>query len=358
MSHPLRKLLGKLLQKGEKMKRYRLSLPLLSTLALTLSFQVPASHASVVANGEFAATRACPAYQSKNSKTNPGDVQTEPGKTYNIVELNKLDAPSWYRLRVEGENPDKRWVAADCGTAQVTSHGRPPVDPDTGDSVTDCNTAGQEDSYVFAISWQPAFCEGHRNKPECKVDDPTSFQANNFTLHGLWPNKKSCGTRYGFCGKYSSKKPFCELAPVPMQPATLEALGQVMPSASHGSCLQRHEWYKHGTCQLQWNADQYFKESMRLLNDFNSSGMAKFMQDNMGKPVKTKDFFAAVDQAFQKDAHKRMQISCYEGKLVDIYINLPVQIEKEDSLVSLLSKAAPRFNNKCGESFEVDPIGQ
>lgn len=333
---------------------------LLAFALLTFGLTVPA-FSSVSASGEFTATKSCQAYQSFRKKTNPGNVQLEVGKSYSILELNVPDGTTWYRVRIDDATPQERWTYFECGDANVTSQGNSSSHGGGGSSGGSgaCNTAGQGDSYVFAVSWQPAFCESHTDKPECSVTDPQSYQAKNFTLHGLWPNKDSCGTKYGFCGKYSEEqRPFCKFDPVPMQPSTLEALGVVMPSAAYGSCLQRHEWYKHGTCQTEWDADGYFNTAMRLLKEFNDGGLSSFMDENIGNTVSTDAFFDVVDQAFGTDAHKRLQISCQRGLLVDVLINLPATLPESSSLGDLIQQADQNFANKCGDSFRIDPIGQ
>lgn len=325
------------------------------TVIFSLPF--PTAQASVSATGEFTATQSCQAYQSMRRKTNPGAVQLEIGKTYPVSELNVPGSTTWYRLRVEGADPEQRWAYFECGTVTLNDQKEPSSEGQ--DDENQCETAGLADSFVFALSWQPAFCETHHDKPECSVNDSSSYQANNFTLHGLWPNKKACGTGYGFCGKYKREvSPFCNYDSVPMQAKTIQELGVVMPSASHGSCLQRHEWFKHGTCQTQWKADAYYQTAMRLLKDFNQSGMASFMQKNIGKTVSTESFFDAVDKAFSADAHLRLQISCSNGRLVDVYISLPAALPPDQSLGALMQQARPNFRNTCGSTFEVDAIGQ
>lgn len=320
----------------------------------------PTIYASVPATGEFMASKECPAYQSMRRQTNPGNIQLEIGRSYPILELNVPSGTTWYRLQVDEANPQKRWAHFECGTANITSqrqlsqgkHGA------QSSNTTKCNIAGQKDGFVLAVSWQPAFCESYQQKPECKVNNSEVYQAGNFTLHGLWPNKQSCGTKYGFCGKYQQPvRPFCDYDAVPMQDKTLKELGRVMPSAAYGSCLQRHEWYKHGTCQ-QRNADEYFGIAIRLLEAFNARGMAKFMQNNIGQTVTTQSFFEAVDEAFHDGAHQRIQIFCRGGKLVDVYIHLPAELADDASLEMLLKQAKPKFKNGCGKSFEVDAIGQ
>ncbi len=330
-------------------------------LLLIVTLVLPGvSAATVPATGEFTATKACQAYQSMRKKTNPDHTVLTVGQRYPVVEANVASGTTWYRITIQDASPRERWVYFSCGTADVTVAGS--SQPSTPKPAVSCNVAGEEDSYVFAVSWQPAFCEGHSDKPECKVDDPNSYQAKNFTLHGLWPNKNSCGTNYGFCGEYKSAvRPFCDFNPVPMNANTLKELEGVMPSAAYGSCLQRHEWYKHGTCQTEWGADGYFEHAIHLLADFNGDpgqGMAAFMTANLGKRVDVAQLNETVDQLFGDGAHLRMQYSCNrDNKLQDIYINLPAKLS-HNSLGYLIQQAAEGYRNKCGDSFIVDPIGQ
>lgn len=222
-----------------------------------------------------------------------------------------------------------------------------------------CQLPNKEDSYKLAVSWQPAFCESHRGKPECKITDNTVYQASNFTLHGLWPNKRECGTNYGLCGQYKQPvKSFCDYEPIPMKSETVKILSEVMPSVAKGSCLDRHEWYKHGTCQTDWNADQYFATASRLVKEFNAQGIADFMSKNIGKTVKTNQFLNVVDKSFGKNASKRLSLGCdRDGNLVDVFINLPKQIPENVALAELIQQAPESFSNRCGKRFGVDAIG-
>ncbi len=258
----------------------------------------PAIWASAPADGTITATQSCEAYVSKNKRTNPGRVQLVIDESYPVFEVNKPSNPTWFRVRIPSATPQERWVAEHCGTIDVQIGGRPRPD-DRRDNV--CRTPGLEDSYVLALSWQPAFCETHRNKPECRIDDDEAYQARNFTLHGLWPNKKECGTNYGFCGEVRSRRgDFCDYPRLELFTEVRADLEQVMPSAAEGSCLQRHEWFKHG---------------------------------------------------------KRIQLKCKGGNLVDVYISLPSTINKGDGLGALMAQAQSKFKSNCGGQFKVDPIG-
>jgi len=327
-----------------------------SIFILILLLSLPAMAWAEKATGTFHAQKACEAYQSKNRKTNPGNISLEKGAKYPLLEVNKTQNPGWYKIEVPSAIPKARWVKASCGKA-----GNLLIASGGGGRDSKCQTAGQEDSYVFAVSWQPAFCEGHSGKPECAVTDPNVYQAKNFTLHGLWPNKQSCGTGYGFCGSIKKKlKSFCDYPMVPMSSSTYDELEVVMPSAAAGSCLQRHEWYKHGTCQTEWTADAYFDTAMGLLKDFNN-GVAPFVDSNIGKSVSTVSFFKVIDEAFGKDAHQRMQISCFDNQLVDVYMALPENLPDNSSLKVLIQQSENKYskpNKNCGASFKIDAIGQ
>lgn len=110
--------------------------------------------------------------------------------------------------------------------------------------------------------------------------------------------------------------------------------------------------------KTEWDADGYFAVAMRLLEEFNTSGVAAFMTENIGKSVPTSSFFAKIDNALGADASRRLQISCTHGMLVDVYIRLPAKLPEGASLSTLIQQAEPAFNNKCGPTFQVDAIGQ
>ena len=314
--------------------------------------------ASTPASGTLKATQTCEAYVSKNKLTNPDHTALVVNKKYSIFEANKTNNPDWFHVRIDNANPPERWVAKYCGTVDVRIGSGGGSSNGGGSSGGSCHTPGLEDSYVLAISWQPAFCETHRDKPECRIDDKKSYQARNFTLHGLWPNKASCGTNYGNCGETrDTPAEFCDYPMLPLFTETRQNLEQVMPSAAAGSCLQRHEWYKHGTCQTSWSMDEYFDEAINLTKQFNESGVAYFVGRNIGNTVTEEALINKVDCALGAGAHQHLELKCQRGNLVDIYINLPASIAPGAGLSDLLAQGQSQFRSNCGGKFTVDPIG-
>jgi len=322
---------------------------------ISLTFLLSTKAFAEKAMGTFTATDQCSAYQSKNKQTNPSNIMVERGKNYPIIDILGKKDPEWYRIKIENAMPKQRWVAAHCGKAHLTEQAASKPSNNKSQQANKCRTSGLADAYVFAVSWQPAFCEIYKHKRECRVKSAESFQAQNFTLHGLWPDKKDCSVNYGFCG-LNKMKNFCAYPKLKLDSATRAELNKMMPSAKAGTCLQRHEWYKHGTCQTLFNEDQYYDKALSLLKQFNEK-MSSFMVENTGKKISKKAFLAQVDTAFGKGASQRLFLGCRKGNLVDIYMNLPLAVEQHDDLQKLLLQGKITRKTKCPNHFRIDPIG-
>jgi len=307
---------------------------------------------AVKAEGVFSAQQACPAYVSKNNLTNPDNTQIQAGSDYTLLEANRPNQPNWYRVIVPAVQPRERWVSADCGQVKLT-------ETETGNSDNaQCGVAGQADSFVLALSWQPAFCETKPDKPECAITNPQVYQARHFTLHGLWPNKRTCGIQYGFCGDVKTqKRDFCDYPQLSLNAASRTALAEVMPSVTAGSCLERHEWHKHGTCQTG-SIDDYFDLAVDLIRQFNDSGMAYFMNRRIGQEVRTADFLERAAAVLGSSVRDRIKMTCQQGMLVEIQLNLNANISRGADLEKLIVDAPVQGQSNCGERFRVDPIGQ
>lgn len=333
---------------------------------LITGFNVVQASSSI--SGSFVASRACDAYVSKNKHSNPDHARLIVDHHYSLVEANKKRHPDWYRVRVESASPSLRWVNASCGrvsTVSNQSHASEKAPHSTVSKTSKfsgdaCHIAGRQDSYVLALSWQPAFCESHRAKPECRIKDKSSYQASHFTLHGLWPNQASCGIHYEFCDTSIHKQnSFCSYPALPLSMASRRQLERVMPSAAQGSCLQRHEWFKHGTCQSNLAIDAYFSLAVSLTRQFNDAGVSDFMSSHIGKTVTESAFKAVVDAANGGGAHNTIKLGCRKGMLTDVWVYLPASLKLGDSLDDLMKQtqqAPHRFSSNCGGRFKIDPI--
>ena len=269
---------------------------ILLAISLILVSTVPAA-AEVALSGTFAATKSCPAFQSFRKNTNPGDVMVEPGKSYPVLAKNN-DAASHIRVRISGAAPEERWVAVDCGTL-------------SGDAAA-AGVASAGFQTVLALSWQPAFCEGHSDKAECANQTPERYDASHLTLHGLWPQPR----RLAYCGvtpalRQADSNHDWESLPEPeLSPATYKLLQRNMPGTQ--SVLERHEWIKHGTCYDHATADTYFSEAMLLADAVNASPVQALLASRRGHEVTMAEIKAAFDQAFGTGAGDRVRLACID----------------------------------------------
>ena len=313
--------------------------------------------------GTVSAIQSCEAYQSFRKKTNPGKVLISKGQYYTYKEVSITADHTKYRIVIKGAKPALRWIDGRCVKPLTQKSHKKHFNQvyKSNKGTYRCTTVpGLADSNVLALSWQSAFCETKRDKAECQVRDPKSFQANNFTLHGLWPNRDNCNRKtgyYGNCNSLKTKpKKFCGYPKLDLNDSTRAQLEIYMPSAAHGTCLQRHEWYRHGTCQTQLDVSQYYDFAIKLQQEFNNSGMAQLMTENIGKRVASANFFNSFDKAFGAGAHQKLQLRCKAGDLIDVYINLPKDLDQAASLKTLLGRAENDFKNGCGALFSVNAI--
>lgn len=314
------------------------------SLFVLLSFIITSVSASIPITGEFIATKACPAYVSKNYQSNPDLLQLEVGKHYKMLEINK-DHPDWVRLLIPNIHQAARWVKMNCGQ---------PLYKEIGNARCD-NTAGQADSYVLAVSLQPGFCKTHGyevDKPECLHLAPKNFAFNHLVLHGLWPNEKACGVSYGFCNA-QSKASFCDYKPLDLQPEVAKDLDHWMPSFHYGSCLERHEWNKHGSCQTR-PVNDYFSLAMRLTKEVNDTALGHYLSEHVGMEVSRASLRKVISDSFGEESVNKIFLGCHQGYLVDIYIQLPKVLDTNQSLENLVSQAAEFTHPEgCSLTFRI-----
>ena len=316
-------------------------------LALLLSL-----FAAQVSADSFTATHSCPLYQSKNKLTNPGEMMSVPGTEYEVLEMQgRATRPEWVRVKTAALSSPERWLAGRCGTLQQQ---------DTGSDSGRCDVAGEQDGHVLALSWQGAFCELYgKSKRECDALNRSRNDERwlNLTLHGLWPNKKSCGTEYGFCGAVKQKaKGFCNYPDVPFGADAKARLAEVMPSADFNSCLERHQWWKHGSCQTL-DANAYFIEAARLTELVNQSKMAQALKDSSGKMQSTANLRQLFTAEFGKHSGKRVSFHCSRGLLTEIRLSLPATLDSSIQIKHLMARDGAELRDSCPASFLVDAPG-
>jgi ribonuclease T2 len=182
--------------------------------------------ADVALQGSFTAAKVCPALQSIRKATNPGNVELVVGRAYDVLAQN-AQVPTHYRIRIQGAEPPERWVSIDCGAYQnaAAANGLP------NGGGTDQAAGTRTADAVLALSWEPSFCAGHANKPECAKETAGSFDATHFSLHGLWPQPQ--GREYCNVARplveADKKGDWAALPAVDLSAATRDRLNREMP---------------------------------------------------------------------------------------------------------------------------------
>lgn len=224
---------------------------------------------------------------------------------------------------------------------------------------------GKFDFYTLALSWQPAFCESKPQKSECQSQNDKRFDAHHLVLHGLWPNVKGdkyhkygyCHISKGFIKKDKSRR-WCNMPRLDLSKRVRKELSQFMPGSV--SCLQRHEWYKHGTCS-GLSENDYFLLSNQLVKMFSETGFSQYIANNVGKYVKRNELLKAFDKEFGKGSRAHLALRCKKVRgnslLTEIQINLKKDMSILSDFGSLFAEEKFRIYGTCPRRFKIDNVG-
>jgi ribonuclease T2 len=305
----------------------------------------PPASATIPLEGSLLAEQDCPAVVSIHRQTNPGSHRLVVGREYLLLAKNRADA-THYQVRIEGAEPSARWVAIGCG--RLLEPDAPAPGPAAADELP---PAGR---FVLAATWQPAFCELRRARPECRSQTEERLDASHFSLHGLWPEPRE----RVYCGvpeqdrEHSERGTWSRLPPVDLSETTREQLESLMPGAA--SHLERHQWTKHGSC-YGTGEEAYFRHSLAVLDQLNASPVRDLFAEHAGRHLSARQIRGAFDRAFGRGVGERVRVHCEEEMIVELRISLSGQI-REDSPLSQLLPQASRHSVGC-RGGRVDTAG-
>ncbi len=317
-----------------------------SALVMALALGDPAQAAEPL-TGYFIAFETCEAFQSKNRRTNPGDIRTEPRRAYDMIAINEAGG-DFFQVRIpDAPVTSARWVSKTCGIHAV------PVMDGPVPQITVPEGRAESTDNLLALSWQPAFCERNPSRPECVALNGGELPeaGRRLSVHGLWPQPN--GTF--FCGvptmlvRLDTDRNWRALPAPEVDAETRAALDAAMPGAQ--SLLDRHEWIKHGTCYFaKGGADEYFDDTLLVTDAINGSAVGAFLADRVGQQIETSDLRDAFDAAFGQGAGERVQVKCrgQDGRVLirEITITLRGQIDPATPVATLLA-AAPTQSPGC-----------
>lgn len=216
-------------------------------------------------------------------------------------------------------------------------------------------SAASDQFFILAVSWEPAFCETVRNKPECTTMSKSRFDASHFSLHGLWPRDEYCGVSSSV-EQLDRDGRWQQLPPVDLPADLRKTLDAVMPGTR--SQLERHEWTKHGTC---YGADEatYFAAATNLLAQLNDSRVRDLFADNIGKTLTQADIRASFDEIYGGSMGQRVRVACEDDGnrriISELTIGLWGTIDETTRLSDLIRAARPTAGG-CDGGI-VDPVG-
>ncbi len=224
------------------------------------------------------------------------------------------------------------------------------------------NQPGEFQAYVLSLQWSAAFCETRPHLPECGDRDPDRFSARNLTLHGLWPEKVGDTARkYGYCGVDDATRAldraptWCRLPALGLTRATSARLASVMPAVS--SCLDKHEWIKHGTCS-GYAPEDYFLRSSELVEHIAGTAFGRFLSANAGRAVTADALLAAFERDFGAGSRTLVKLTCAKARgaslLVDVRLKLAHPLRPAKELGKMLLPGGGKGN--CPASFELDEL--
>lgn len=225
--------------------------------------------------------------------------------------------------------------------------GRAEARPSTAAS---CQQADRYDSYVLALSWQPGFCErlpGNERKPECAALAKGKITTDHLTLHGLWPNARTCGTNYGSCpGK-----------PLQLRQDTITFVQPWMPNWYFGDDFGSYEWQKHGTCQNRWDDDDYFRIAVTALKTVNDFSAGAYLRANIGGAISRRLFLEKVNQdAGSHLAADNVQLLCTGEALYEVRVLLAPNFVAGQGMEQLLAGALEQRIGKDAKACRHDRI--
>jgi len=195
---------------------------------------------------------------------------------------------------------------------------------------------GEFDNYTLALSWQPAFCESKPNKLECQSQHEGQFYANQ---------------------QYKRKR-WCDLPKLNLSKLVRKQLSQFMPG--YISCLQRHEWYKHGSCS-GLSENDYYVVSNQLVELFSKTRFSQYVAKNVGKYVNRKALLKQFDKEFGQGSRHYLALKCQKVRGTSLLTEIRIFLKKELSTVSDFKHLFPekklKVRGTCPRSFKIDEVG-
>ena len=300
----------------------------------------------------------CPAFNNMKHTKNSHNVVLDLKEKYTVLDHHK----GQNLILIKGEQPAQRWVDDICFSSPLpmvnsldTFIEKTDKETDVSEHTKKYDNLNISQNTLLALSWHNAFCETHRYKKECKRDMNSLFRSkhneSNFILHGYWPQPKNrvyCGVdrKYITMDKY---RHWNKLPDLGLSAETKKKLTKIMPGVH--SNLHKHEWFKHGSCYGK-NAEEYYKDTIALVEQVYDSDISVFFKKNIGKRVTLKQIQNQFDSGFGSGTGKRVELRCKNGLITELWLHLG---SGSDDLATLLQRGK-QIRSRCQRGI-VDKAG-
>ena len=296
--------------------------------------------------GEFVVREDCAATVSIKR---PGEGTPLARGRYQAIGLNKPDG-EFLQIRVPDARPELRWVRLSCG--ELIALGALRANP------TENINRPKAGKLLLSLSWQPAFCESSPDKTECRTQTPSRYDADHFSLHGLWPQPQ--GLEYCDVSPLDratdQRRRWNDLPRVNLESDTAQRLNRVMPGTR--SALERHEWVRHGSC-FGSEPETYYRTALSLVDQVNSSKLREALIQYSGRSVSVMQLKTAFETSFGEGAGRALGIRCSrDGQrrlIAEIRIQLKQPVKEATPIRAALDTSSPAPGN-C-DAGVVDQVG-
>jgi ribonuclease T2 len=123
------------------------------------------------------------------------------------------------------------------------------------------------------------------------------------------------------------------------------------------SCLDRHEWIKHGTC-ARIGAERYFGETLRLAAAVQATAFAQAISANVGREVTPEQLVKAFEASFGAGAGDALTLVCSKhGDLSEIRIALKASALESELDGRDLYLDGPAPESRCPGTVRIDAAG-
>lgn len=268
-------------------------------------------------------------------------------------------------VSADGETASEPVPIAEVESESETAVSQQEAPATTNNDLPWVDADGDFDYYTLALSWQPAFCETKSQKPECTSQENGRFDATNFVLHGLWPNQNNDPSHsFAYCEQPQTiintdkNRNWCSLPALPLSADVESDLNIFMPGAE--SCLDHHEWYKHGTC-AGMSADAYFALSNGLVASFAQTEFNQYIASHIGNELSRTDVLNRFEAEFGPGSDDYLSLRCDKvggvSLLSEIRLTLNQDLAELDNFSTLFTDQDVSPQGNCPQQFVIDAVG-